>query len=175
MSVKLSKLAHQISRDMFVLACFTGLAYVDIKNLTPEKIVTMENGSKWIQAQRKKTGTPFNVRLMDIPQTIIERYKDSQVSGQLLPVPSKGVADNALRYIHQKSELKQGLSFHMGRHTFASLITLSEGVPIETVSRMLGDKNIKTTQIYAEVSHDKILQDMKILSGRIAGKYTWID
>ncbi|KAA6323738.1 Tyrosine recombinase XerC [termite gut metagenome] len=63
----------------------------------------------------------------------------------------------------------------MGRHTFASLITLSEGVPIETVSHMLGHKNIKTTQIYAEVSHDKILQDMKILSGRIAGKYTWVD
>ncbi|KAA6338075.1 Tyrosine recombinase XerC [termite gut metagenome] len=175
LSVELSKPAHQISRDMFVLACFTGLAYVDIKNLTPEKIVTMENGSKWIQAQRKKTGTPFNVRLMDIPLTIIERYKDSQASGQLLPVPSKGVIDNALRYIHRKCELKQGLSFHMGRHTFASLITLSEGVPIETVSRMLGHKNIKTTQIYAEVSHDKILQDMKILSGRIAGKYTWVD
>ncbi|KAA6318261.1 Tyrosine recombinase XerC, partial [termite gut metagenome] len=175
LSVELSKPAHQISRDIFVLACFTGLAYVDIKNLTPEKIVTMENGSKWIQAQRKKTGTPFNVRLMDIPLTIIERYKDSQASGQLLPVPSKGVVDNVLRYIHRKCELKQGLNFHMGRHTFASLITLSEGVPIETVSRMLGHKNIKTTQIYAEVSHDKILQDMKILSGRIVGKYTWVD
>lgn len=166
---------QSISRDMFIFATFTGMAYIDVKNLTPEKIKTMEDGSKWIMDRRQKTGTPFNIRLMDIPLAIIEKYKGTGPEGKLFPMPCVGTVYFTLNNIARICNINKKISYHQGRHTFASLITLSEGVPIESVSRMLGHKNIKTTQIYAELSLDKIAEDIQVLSKRIEGKYNWID
>ncbi|MDR1092294.1 MAG: site-specific integrase [Prevotella sp.] len=166
---------QRISRDMFIFASFTGMSYIDIKNLTPEKIVTMEDGSKWIMDKRQKTGAPFHVRLMDIPLAIIETYREQGIDGKLFPMPCEGTVYFSLNAIARRCGFNKTVSFHQGRHTFASLITLSEGVPIETVSRMLGHRDIKTTQIYAELSLDKVAQDIRILSGRIKDKYILID
>jgi len=166
---------QSISRDMFVFASFTGMSYIDIKNLTPEKIITMEDGSMWIMDKRQKTGAAFNVRLMDIPLAIIEKYKGTGSEGKLFPMPCVGTVYFSLNSIARRLGINKKVSFHQGRHTFASLITLSEGVPIETVSRMLGHRDIRTTQIYAELSLDKIAQDIKKLSERIKEKYILVD
>lgn len=175
MSINLVPGFQSISRDMFVFACFTGISYIDIKNLTTDKIVTMEDGSQWIIDKRQKTKAAFSVRLMEIPLLIIDRYKGTGTDNKVFPMPKMNTVYFSLHSIAKKCKLNKGISFHVGRHTFASLITLSEGVPIETVSRMLGHRDIKTTQIYAELSLDKIAQDIQALATRIEGKYLLID
>lgn len=168
-------LKRSISRDIFVFACFTGMAYVDIKHLTYDKITKEEDGSQWIIAKRIKSGIKYQVRLMDIPLAIIEKYKGTTTNEKVFSVPQMKTVHRSLNYIASRSNMNKMIGFHMGRHTFASLITLSEGVPIETVSLMLGHRHIKTTQGYAELSLDKIAKDAKQLSKRIAGQFKLVD
>lgn len=168
-------LKRSISRDLFIFACFTGMAYVDIKHLTYDKIITEEDGSRWIVAKRKKSGVQFQVRLLDIALALIEKYRNTTRSEKVFDVPQMKTVHRSLNYIAQKSGISKMIGFHAGRHTFASLITLSEGVPIETVSKMLGHRDIKTTQGYAELSLDKMAQDAQQLSGRLAGQFKLID
>jgi len=175
MNIEIKGKLMRTSRDMFIFAVFTGISYIDVRNLTPDNIVTMEDGSKWIVSKRQKTEAAFNVRLMDIPLAIIEKYKEASSDGKLFPMPKVGIIYYTLNTIARRCGINKKVSYHQGRHTFASLITLSEGVPIETVSRMLGHKDIRTTQIYAELSLDKIAEDVQALSKRIEEKYTWID
>lgn len=163
------------SKDIFMFAVFTGLSYIDMKNLTYDKIHILEDGSKWIISQRQKNGIEYRVRLMDIPLAIIEKYRGLTIDGKVLDVPNKMTVHQGLNAIAKRSGINKKLGIHMSRHTFASLITLSEGVPIETVSRMLGHEHIKTTQRYAKLSLDKIREDMNNLSGRIEGKFTLIE
>lgn len=168
-------LKRSISRDIFVFACFTGMAYVDIKHLTYDKITKEEDGSQWIIAKRIKSGIKYQVRLMDIPLAIIEKYRGTTTDGKVFTVPQMKTVHRSLNYIAVRSNINKMISFHQGRHTFASLITLSEGVPIETVSLMLGHRHIKTTQGYAELSLDKIAKDARKLSKRIAGQFKLVD
>jgi integrase len=163
------------SKDIFLFGAFTGLSYIDMKNLSYGEIKTMDDGSKWIVSKRRKTGVGYRVRLLDIPLAIIEKYKGTTANGKVLDVPSKMTIHSGLNAIAKRQGIQKKLGIHQSRHTFASLITLSEGVPIETVSRMLGHEHIKTTQRYAELSVDKIREDMKILSERIAGKFTLVE
>lgn len=162
------------SRDIFLFGVFTGLSYIDMKNLTYNEIHTMEDGSKWIISKRQKTGIEYRVRLLDIPLAIIEKYRGQLPGDKVLDVPNKMTVHSGLNAIAKRCGIQKKLGIHMSRHTFASLITLSEGVPIETVSRMLGHEHIKTTQRYAELSLEKIREDMVHLSGRIAGKFTLV-
>lgn len=162
-------------RDIFIFGVFTGLSYIDMKNLSYDEIKTMDDGSKWIVSKRRKTGVGYRVRLLDIPLAIIEKYKGTTASGKVLDIPCKMTVHSGLNAIAKRCGIQKKLGVHMSRHTFASLITLSEGVPIETVSRMLGHEHIKTTQRYAELSVDKIREDMKILSKRIAGKFILVE
>lgn len=162
------------TKDIFLFAVFTGLSYIDMKNLTYNDIKTLGDGSQWIISKRQKTGVEYRVRLLDIPLAIIEKYRGQSVDGKVLDVPQKMTVHSGLNAIAKRCGIDKKLGIHMSRHTFASLITLSEGVPIETVSRMLGHEHIKTTQRYAELSLDKIAEDMKMLSARIAGKFTLI-
>lgn len=162
------------SKDIFVFAVFTGLSYIDMKNLTYDEIHTMEDGSQWIVSKRQKTGIEYRVRLLDIPLAIIEKYRGQSTDGKVLDVPNKMTVHSGLNAIAKRCGIQKKLGVHMSRHTFASLITLSEGVPIESVSRMLGHEHIKTTQRYAELSLDKIREDMNNLSVRIAGKFTLV-
>jgi site-specific recombinase XerD len=164
-----------ITRDIFVFSTFCGLAYIDVKNLTYDNIVKQEDGSYWVMTHRQKTGNASNIRLMEISLSLIEKYKNNRTDGKVFPVPEYSTVLNHLKKIDKQCKLERNLSYHCFRHTFASLITLSEGVPIETVSKMLGHQDITTTQTYAEVSTEKILKDILALAEKISGKYILIN
>ena len=147
------------TRDLFIFSCFTGLAYIDVKALMPENIVIL-NGVEWISSKRVKTGTKISVVLFEGAKLIIEKYKNyPRKKGHVFPIYSNQKTNDYLKEIATACGIDKDISFHMARHTFATL-TLSKGVPIESVSRMLGHKNIKTTQIYAKITNKKIEEDM---------------
>jgi site-specific recombinase XerD len=153
-------------RDIFVFCCFTGLSYIDVKNLTSDHIRTSFDGKLWIMGKRGKTDVGYNVPLLDIPKMILEKYRDTLPDGCLLPVVNNQNTNAYLKEIGKLCGIKKKLSFHLSRHTFATL-TLSRGVSIESVSRMLGHTNIQTTQIYARITDQKISNDMAAFAGKI--------
>ena len=146
---------------------FTGLAYSDVKNLTVDRLQTFFDGNLWIITRRKKTNTESNIRLLDVPKRIIEKYKGLARDGHVFPVPSNGSCNKILKDIGRQCGFKVRLTYHVARHTNATTVLLSHGVPIETVSRLLGHTNIKTTQIYAKITAQKISQDMETLSHKL--------
>ena len=161
-------------RDLFVFASFTGISYVDLKKLMWKDIVTEEGGSLWISMSRQKTGIPFHVKLLDIPIKILEKYRGLAKDNLVFPVLGQGRINYALKIIARHCRIDKAISFHQSRHTFASQLCLSQGVPIESVSRMMGHRNIQTTQRYARVNNEKIGNDMKALSKRIANKFSYV-
>ena len=153
-------------RDIFVFCCFTGLSYVDVKNLTSDSIRTMFDGNKWIVGKRGKTEVSYQVPLMEIPQRIIDKYSGTLPDGRLLPVINNQNTNAYLKEIGEQCGFTKNLTFHLSRHTFATL-TLTKGVSIESVSKMLGHTNIATTQIYARIIGEKIGDDMALFAGRV--------
>ena len=133
---------RNFTRDMFLFSCWTGICYCDMRALTEKNLVKAEDGSLWIHTERQKTGTPECVRLMEIPLAILEKYKGMDADGKLLPMLTKDI------------------------------ICLSQGIPIETVSKIMGHKHIKTTQRYAKVTQDKIDRDVDRLNEAIGGKFS---
>ena len=154
-------------RDIFIFACFTGLAYIDVRNLTKENIQTSFDGKLWIMTARQKTDTAVTVPLLKVPQAILKKYEGTQLDGRLLPVLSNQKLNSYLKEIGDLCGITKNITFHLARHTFATTMTLAKGVPIETVSKMLGHTNIITTQIYARITNDKIGRDMQVLSGQL--------
>ena len=152
-------------RDIFIFSCFTGLAYIDVSNLSEDNIVEIE-GQKWIMTKRQKTGISTNIILLDIPRIIIEKYADTRKDGKLLPVLSNQKMNAYLKEIGDLCGIKRPLTTHLARHTFATM-SLSKGVPIETVSKMLGHNKIQTTQIYAKITNKKVEADMLALSSKL--------
>jgi len=153
-------------RDVFLFCCYTGLAYVDVEKLTLENVSIGLDGESWIFVERTKTGSSSNVPLLPIAKEIIEKYKDHpvvRIHGKLLPVCSNQKMNAYLKELADICGISKNITFHMARHTFATTVTLSNGVAIETVGSMLGHKNLKTTQIYAKVVQEKVSQDMKKL------------
>jgi site-specific recombinase XerD len=153
-------------RDVFVFCCFTGFSYIDMYNLTPQNIVTGIDGAKWISKNREKTKTNEHIPLLPIALEILNSYKNDyycQSKNQLLPVNSNQRYNAYLKEIATICDIKKRLTTHVARHTFATAVTLENDVPIETVSQMLGHKSIRTTQIYAKVTHRKISNNMKEL------------
>lgn len=161
-------------RDLFLFASFTGISYVDLKKLTWKDIVTEEDGSLWISMSRQKTGIPFHVKLLDIPIKILEKYRGLAKDNFVFPLLGQGRINYALKIIAKHCKIDKAISFHQSRHTFASQLCLSQGVPIESVSRMMGHRNIQTTQRYARVNNEKIGNDMKALSKRLANKFSYV-
>ena len=161
-----SKRLEQI-RDVFVFSCFTGLAYCDAQALTPEHIITGPNNSHWIRTHRKKTSTPVDVPLLEIPLQILAKYEGSCPDGKLLPIPTNQKCNDYLKEIAALCGIEKRLTFHLARHTFATTVTLTNGVPIESVSKMLGHRSLKTTQVYAKIVHNKLAEDMSKLSDRL--------
>lgn len=149
-------------RDIFIFSCYTGLAYVDVDNLTKNHIVKGIDGQLWIHTYRQKTSTATKIPLLDIPLQIIEKYKDHFLckKGKLLPIFSNQKMNAYLKEIATIAEIDKELTFHCARHTFATTVTLSNGVPIESVSKMLGHTNITTTQHYARITEQKVSNDM---------------
>ena len=156
----------ELVRDLFVFSCFTGLAYIDVANLTPENIVTLDD-KQWIMTKRQKTSVATNVLLLDIPKNIIEKYSGKTYrDGKLFPMLTNQRTNSYLKEIADICGIKKDLTFHMARHTFATM-SLSKGVSMESVSKMLGHTNIKTTQIYARITNKKIEHDMEQLAGKL--------
>ena len=167
MDAPMKNATHELVRDLFVFSVFTGLAYSDVKNLTADRLQTFFDGNLWIITRRKKTNTESNIRLLDVPKRIIEKYKGLARDGHVFPVPSNGSCNKILKDIGRQCGFKVRLTYHVARHTNATTVLLSHGVPIETVSRLLGHTNIKTTQIYAKITAQKISQDMETLSHKL--------
>ena len=170
MNYKTANKAHARIRDLFVFSIFTGLAYADVKGLTTDNLQTMFDGNLWIITRRKKTNTESRIRLLDIPKRIIEKYADQRLDNHAFDRPCTCHCNDILREIGKQCGIKNKLTFHMARHTFATTITLSQGMPIETVSCLLGHTNIKTTQIYAKITNEKISRDMSALTERRGDK-----
>ena len=154
-------------RDIFIFSCYTGLAYIDVKNLRETNVRTSFDEGVWIMGKREKTGVNFNVPLLDVPKQIIEKYKGTLSNGMVLPVLSNQKMNSYLKEIADLCGIEKELTFHIARHTFATTTTLSKGVPIETVSKMLGHTNIKTTQIYARITDNKVSHDMAVLAEKL--------
>ncbi|MCM4161687.1 site-specific integrase [Antarcticibacterium flavum] len=154
------------TKDIFLFACYTGLSYIDVKNLTRENIINGVNGKDWIYCRREKSQTPIKIPLLEKAKMILEKYK-TPVNEVLLPVYSNQKTNNYLKEIASQCKIPKKLSFHVARHTFATTITLSNGVPIETVSKLLGHSKLSTTQIYARVVDQKIGDDMDLLQSKL--------
>ena len=161
-----------IVKDIFVFCCFTGLSYADVKKLTHDDIHTDERGDMWIIDKRQKTGTQFRVKLLPIAKQLVERYSRLRYPGnKVFPVKDRDSMNMSLRHVARHAGLSFNPTIHEARHTFSTTVTLSQGVPLETVSKMLGHKHITTTQIYAKITNDKISKDMDVLSEKIADKF----
>lgn len=159
-------------RDIFLFCCFTGLPYVDVQKLTPGEIVTGHDGEKWVFTRREKTETPSRIPLLPQALAILDRYKDNRaciVKNKALPVPTNQKMNAYLKEIADICGIKKYLTTHLARPTFATTVTLTNGVPIETVSKMLGHRNLRTTQHYAKILDLKVSEDMKALRQRMKG------
>ena len=156
-------------RDIFLFSCFTGLAYIDVKNLTKSHISIGIDGEKWIFTHRQKTESASKIPILPVTQMIIDKYADHPKSNnedRLLPILTNQKMNAYLKEIAGVCEIEKELTFHIARHTFATTVTLTNGVPIESVSKMLGHKNLRTTQHYAKVLDKKVSEDMKILKDK---------
>lgn len=168
---KFSNLRLDLVKDIFIFSCFTGLSYSDVAKLTSEDIGKGIDGELWIFTSRTKTGTASRIPLLPNAISIIDKYKShpKAVADQtLLPVLSNQKMNSYLKEIADCTGLKKELTFHCARHTFATTVTLTNGVPIETVSKMLGHKSLRTTQVYARVLDNKVSLDMKMLQKKLA-------
>jgi site-specific recombinase XerD len=160
-------------RDIFIFCCYTGLAYADVEKLSPREIVCGVDGEQWIWTNRKKTDSPTRIPLLPVPLQILERYKDDPIcvsKGKVLPLLSNQKMNAYLKEIADVCGISKNLTFHTARHTFATTVTLTNGVPIETVGKMLGHRNLKTTQHYAKIINKKVADDMKNLKKLLALK-----
>lgn len=157
-------------RDIFLFSCYTGLSYVDVSKLKKTEIITDDKGGKWISTYRQKTDTVVKVPLLPFALDLIEKYSDHPLCAEdksVLPVSSNQKTNSYLKEIATLCEIYKELTFHIARHTFATTITLANGVPIESVSKMLGHTDIKTTQQYAKILDLKLSQDMALLKIRL--------
>lgn len=173
-STPLKSATQRFIRDMFVFSVFTGISYADLKKLEWKDIIKESDGSLWISSERQKTKTAFNVKLLDIPIQIIEYYEGLADNDNVFPVMSLGQVNVGLKRIARHCKINRTLTYHMARYTFASQICLSQGVPIESVSRMLGHTSILTTQRYARLNNEKVINDMKQFAQRIANEFNFI-
>jgi site-specific recombinase XerD len=157
-------------RDVFLFCCFTGLAYADVKKLKRSEICIGMDGEQWIFTSRQKTDTQSRIPLLPFALEIIDRYQSFPVcvqNGLVLPVASNQKMNAYLKEIADVCGITKALTFHIARHTFATTVTLSNGVPIESVAKMLGHKNLRTTQHYAKILDRKVSDDMQALKQKL--------
>jgi site-specific recombinase XerD len=160
-------------RDIFLFSCYTGLSYSDVMFLSSDDVSIGIDGEKWIFVRRTKTDTASRIPLLPIAKLIIEKYSNhpqTVTAGTLLPRLSNQRLNSYLKEIGDVCGFKKELTFHCARHTFATTVTLTNGVPIETVGKMLGHKDLRTTQLYAKILDDKVSSDMQQLKKRLSKK-----
>jgi site-specific recombinase XerD len=156
-------------KDIFLFQCYTGLSHVDLQKLHSSNIQKGVDNTDWIYMNRTKTNTPIKIPLLPLPQSILLKYQHYSVKnqGRLLPVPTNQVMNRSLKILAKILGINKQLTTHMARHCFATTVTLSNGVPIEIVSKLLAHTNIRTTQIYAKVLDGNILEAMDKLKDRL--------
>lgn len=156
-------------RNIFLFSCYSGLRFSDVQKLTPKSIVQDKNGNDWIEINTiQKTGDSHRIPLLDKAKEILDLYKDeSEITGMLLPVRSNQKVNAYLKVIADLCNIDENLTFHVARHTFATTVTLSNDVPIEIVSKMLGHKDIQTTQIYAKITNQYMLEHADKLNEKL--------
>jgi site-specific recombinase XerD len=160
-------------KDIFIFSCYTGLAYVDVKGLKKDHIGIGIDGQKWIFKNRQKTDTKSKIPVLPIAEELIQKYTNHPKclnDDSILPILTNQKMNAYLKEIGDLCNISKEITFHMARHTFATSVTLTNGVPIETVSKMLGHKNIQTTQHYAKILDKKVSEDMKILRDKFSMK-----
>lgn len=161
-----SKRLEQV-RDLFIFSCYTALSYIDVCELTQENIRTSFDGNLWIMTKRHKTNVASNIRLLEVPKAILEKYKDKLPNGMILPIISNQKVNDYLKEIATICNINKKLTFHVARHSCATSVLIANGVPIETVSKILGHTNIRTTQIYARITDVKVSNDMELLAQKL--------
>lgn len=156
-------------RDIFIFCCFTGLAYADVKKLSPDDLNTGIDGELWINTARTKTKSRANIPVLPTAKAILRKYSYSSElkEGRVLPVLTNQKMNAYLKEIAVLSGIKKTLTTHLARHTFATTVTLSNGVSLESVSKMLGHKNLRTTQHYAKILNRRVGEDMKMLREKL--------
>jgi site-specific recombinase XerD len=160
-------------RDLFIFSCYTGISYGDIMTLNKECVIRGIDGELWLMANRNKTGTPFKIPILSKTKQLIAKYENhprTQFDSKLMPTISNQKLNSYLKEIADLCHITKNLTFHMARHTFATTVTLTNGVPIETVSKLLGHTKLATTQIYARVVEKKISEDMNMLRHKLQNK-----
>lgn len=168
------KKSYELIRDLFIFCCFTGLSWTDMANLTKENLQISFDGHLWIKTNRQKTGTETNLRLLEVPLRIIKKYEGCSEDGKLLPVPCYPNCKNGIKVIAKKCGIEKNVTWHMSRHSFATTVCLSNDMPIETLSKMLGHRSIRTTQIYAKITAEKVSNDMEKLSQALSSMENFI-
>ena len=168
------------TRDMFLFCCFTGLSYADLAKLSYEELKQTPNGAWWISSIRQKTKVPFTVKLLPVAKAILEKYRIPanrfnrlfpENPGKVFPVASLKSSDVCLKHIARQCGITKNLKFHMARHTFATTVSLMNGIPLETVSKMLGHKYTTTTQIYAKVTNQMIDNAISRIEDQIGERF----
>ncbi|WP_010136781.1 site-specific integrase [Ochrovirga pacifica] len=163
----------RLVKDLFLFSCYTGLSYIDIRNLSSDNIVKGIDGGNWIITKRQKTGISVKVPLLEPAEKLIfsttENYRKIDLN-KIFPTISNQKLNSYLKEIADCCGITKNLTFHMARHTFATTVTLSNGIPIETVSKMLGHTKLTTTQIYAKIIDKKISEDMQLLKNKFSSK-----
>lgn len=157
------------TRDLFIFICYTGIAYGDLMQLTKKDLVKGQDQNLWVQTKRKKTSTPIKIPLLPKALEVLKKYENSkqaEINGKLFPKLSNQKMNSYLKEIAPLIKIKKNLTSHVARHTFATTVTLSNGVPIETVSKLLGHTKMATTQIYARVLEKKVSEDMNVLRAK---------
>ena len=162
-----TKMEEQI-RDIFLFSAFTGLSYIDIRNLRTNNVQRFFDGNLWVITRRHKTGIASNIRLLDVPLRIVEKYRGTLPDGRLFPVPSNNCCNENLGHLARRCGIRVHVTFHVARHTFATM-ALNRGMPVESLSRILGHTNIRTTQIYAKITDKKLSADMSDLADNLSG------
>lgn len=160
-------------RDIFLFCCFTGLAYSDVKKLSKDHITMGIDGEKWIRINRTKTDTRSSIPLLPIPSGIIDKYANNprcKAEDRLLPVLTNQKMNGYLKGIADLCGIAKNITSHLARHTFATTVTLTNGVPLESVSKMLGHKSVRTTQHYAKIVDRKVSDDMQLLKAKFSAK-----
>jgi integrase len=160
-------------RDLFLFSCYTGLSYADTVKLRSADIIKGEDGGIWLQTHRVKNNNRVRVPLLSPALRLINYYKDyPRILDEdfLLPRISNVTANKLLKNIAAEMGWSKHLTYHCARHTFATTVTLTNGVPIETVGQMLGHKDIRSTQIYARITDTKVSRDMRGLKKRYQGQ-----
>ncbi|MBD1364512.1 site-specific integrase [Mucilaginibacter sp. ZT4R22] len=163
----------QVVKDLFLFSCYTGLAYIDTMNLTAGNLVKGIDGNDWLITSRQKTDTDVRIPLLPQAEELIKKYQDHPKAvnyGTLFPVISNQKMNAYLKEIADLCNINKAITFHIARHTFATTVTLSNGVPIESVSKMLGHTTIRSTQVYAKVVEQKLSEDMQNLKRRMANQ-----